>query len=391
MNNSQKRNKQRNAGKISKTLIEDKLNENLNKLSLNKVEELLEMPNIISVCRCELDHDKLMDNELLETMLKLENNYALQSNYFDSFQSKINPEMRELLASWMYEVCEEQNCTNTVFSLAINLFDRLLSIIKVEKYHLQLLGSVCLFIASKMKLNSENQLSAQKLIEYTDFSITLEELVDWESLVLHKLEWDVASIVATDFVEVFLHRISGFDRVSRKISKKIREHTYAFTGLCARDVSFSIYQPSLVAAACITCAIEGLDDVHNLIERNEIYAALKRFGRIDTQKMLSVAKIVENLFNVSQTKLNLSQTDADCEYEYDNNNHSENSDSSATSSIESRYDIMEDLDSDCLFDFNEFASKILVDSLSNALYSCSSSSGIQSLSSTPTFEQINSY
>lgn len=73
------------------------------------------------------------------------------------------------------EVCEEECCQDDVFPLAMNILDRFLASVKIRKNQLQLLGSVCLFLASKLR--QTHPLSAEKLIVYTDKSITIEELM----------------------------------------------------------------------------------------------------------------------------------------------------------------------------------------------------------------------
>ena len=57
----------------------------------------------------------------------------------------------------------------------MNIMDRFLSVVRIRKSQLQLLGAVCLFLASKIR--QTRPLSAQKLVSYTDYSITCEELV----------------------------------------------------------------------------------------------------------------------------------------------------------------------------------------------------------------------
>lgn len=72
-------------------------------------------------------------------------------------------------------MCEEEKSTEDVFPLAINYLDRFLAVVPTRKSYLQLLGAVCIFLASKLK--DCRQLSAETLCMYTDNSITPQELL----------------------------------------------------------------------------------------------------------------------------------------------------------------------------------------------------------------------
>lgn len=72
-------------------------------------------------------------------------------------------------------MCEEQCREEEVFPLAINYLDRVLSSIQIKRTQLQLVAAACMFISSKVK--EACPLEPEKLVIYTDFSITLSDLL----------------------------------------------------------------------------------------------------------------------------------------------------------------------------------------------------------------------
>ena len=123
----------------------------------------------------------------------------------------------------MFEVTEEQCCEEEVFTLSMNYLDRFLSVMSIRKTHLQLLGTACMFLASKLK--ETIPLTAEKLVIYTDHSITLEELLNWEILILSKLRWDISAVTPNEFLDQLLTRL----KVPKEIDiPMIRKHAQAF-------------------------------------------------------------------------------------------------------------------------------------------------------------------
>lgn len=73
------------------------------------------------------------------------------------------------------QVCEEQKCQEDIFPLAVNYLDRFLSVKPVNKNHLQLLGTTCLLVSSKLR--ESDSLSLELLIVYTDNTVSAEDLL----------------------------------------------------------------------------------------------------------------------------------------------------------------------------------------------------------------------
>ncbi|KAH0558289.1 hypothetical protein KQX54_015485 [Cotesia glomerata] len=125
-------------------------------------------------CHAYPDPALLGDDRVLQNLLKTEERYAPSSSYFECVQKDITPLMRKIVAEWMLEVCEERKCQEEVFPLSMNYLDRFLSICPIRKTQLQLLGTACLLLASKLR--ETRPLTAELLVYYTDNSITLDDL-----------------------------------------------------------------------------------------------------------------------------------------------------------------------------------------------------------------------
>ena len=122
------------------------------------------------------------DDRVLKTLLRKEGKYVPKSqNYFNEVQiGLLEPAMRKDVADWMLEVCEAEECQPEVFCLAMNYMDRFLSLVKISQSQLQLLGSVCLLVACKVR--QHRILAASKLVEYSDVNLDVINIMVSKSL-----------------------------------------------------------------------------------------------------------------------------------------------------------------------------------------------------------------
>lgn len=233
------------------------------------------------------DKTILNDKRVMENLLAAEDLYTLSSDYFaNRFQADIRPNMRKTVVEWMFEVCDEQRCEEEVFHLAVNYLDRYLASVKISRLEFQLVGVACMFLASKLK--ETVPMTAEKLVIYTDNSITLEQLVNTELDILHTLKWDLSAVTPQDFLPLILHRLP----VTQTQAKQLRNCAQTFVALCAFDFNFARNTPSTLAASSISASAAHLRfSIPDLTERlHQITHIEVEYLRECRSKILSMAQ-----------------------------------------------------------------------------------------------------
>ncbi|CAH2063208.1 unnamed protein product, partial [Iphiclides podalirius] len=252
-----------------------------------------------AVDMCVAGPDRALDRDprLLLNLLTLERSHALHTDYFQHVQIDIQPFMRKVVTTWMLEVCEEQQCEEQVFPLAVSYMDRFLAQRAISRQQLQLLAVTSMLLASKFR--QCQPLSVDLLCAYTDNSVHPNEVRQWEVMLLQRLNWQLSIATAFDFVEPFLARVPW-----GRGNALVRTHALTLTsvcytvecqplirvfecdrwfgdgvtaaaaspagrqltgdnarrrpGHCSTQTEFLLVPPSLVAVACITAAARGL-------------------------------------------------------------------------------------------------------------------------------------
>jgi len=214
-------------------------------------------------CKSQFDPVFIEDERVLKNLLRSQQRYTIQQSYFKCLQPDLSPSMRTEVALWLLEVCEEEKCQDDVFTQAMMLLDRFLAIVPIKRSQLQLAGSASLFISCKFR--QTKPLFAERLIMYTDYSITIDELRRWELLILSQLSWEVAAPTPNDFLNLILRRVQTKDSKMNLIKK----HAETLISLCATDFEFSLFPPSVIATACIATASTGMKGARNSHESQQ--------------------------------------------------------------------------------------------------------------------------
>ena len=182
----------------------------------------------------------LTEDRVLSVMLGQEEMRKL--DYFSTVQPELRPHMRRIVTDWMLEVCEDQEAGTEVFLLAVHYLDTFLSSTPIRKSQFQLAAATCLLLASKF--SSVVPISADQLVLYTDYSITTEELVSWELLILQSLRWQLSVVTSYALAS---HILPLLHLPQSNTCNSLLLHA-------ASSYSASSLPPSLLAAAAILSA-----------------------------------------------------------------------------------------------------------------------------------------
>jgi cyclin D2 len=201
------------------------------------------------------DNRILADDRLLKNLNYLQS--FIHSTYFETIQNDIKPYMRKIVVGWMMEVCDEENVYKLVFPLAVYILDKFLHVNRITRNVFQLVACVCLFIASK--IFNVFAISAERLVLYSDNSITIENLIvswmnfyrgniyffflkDMEILVLSELKWDVLFVTPVEYVEFLVNKFEI--KLDGKVNfdvRKILVHCKTMISLCLIGISNFIF------------------------------------------------------------------------------------------------------------------------------------------------------
>ena len=198
------------------------------------------------------------DPRVLVHMLQ-EESYTMKqiSDYCSSsVQPELKPHMRKIVTDWMLEVCEDQEAGPEVFLLAVHYLDTFLSTTTIRKSQFQLVAATCLLLASKF--SAVVAISALQLVLYTDHSVTVEELVQWEQQVLNSLQWQLSTPTSNSFLEQLVARLPSLASLPATHLARLQDHARTLTTIASTEYSLLLAPRSIMAGAALTAAHSGL-------------------------------------------------------------------------------------------------------------------------------------
>ncbi|NXE45173.1 CCND1 protein, partial [Casuarius casuarius] len=246
-----------------------------------------------TIRRAYLDAN-LLNDRVLQTMLKAEETCSPSVSYFKCVQKEILPYMRKMVATWMLEVC---------------MFRRFLCKLRHRK---ELGLRAAPPSAATRGPPSRNNFSGTAhlcmsganhifpLLLPLLFFFPLSSLLflqQMELLLVNKLKWNLAAMTPHDFIEHFLTKMP----LAEDTKQIIRKHAQTFVALCATDVKFISNPPSMIAAGSVVAAVQGLHlgDTNTFLSYQCLTHFLSQVIKCDPDCLRACQEQIESLLESS--------------------------------------------------------------------------------------------
>lgn len=146
----------------------------------------------------------------MQPMLSLENEILPYHDYL-SKQDNISESMRSILVDWLIDVSVHFEVRDETLHLAISYIDRTLTLLKVDRAKLQLVGVTCMKIADVFNERSKEYYRQENSIEYayiTADEYTPAQVVVMEKQILNCLKFRLQSPTILYFLKRYLDMVA---------------------------------------------------------------------------------------------------------------------------------------------------------------------------------------
>uniref|UniRef100_A0A671RBU1 Cyclin G1 n=1 Tax=Sinocyclocheilus anshuiensis TaxID=1608454 RepID=A0A671RBU1_9TELE len=120
--------------------------------------------------------------------------------------------------------------SSETFSLAVNLLDRFLAVMKIQPKHLSCVALCCFYIAVKTSEEEKSVPLASDLLRISQNRFTVHDMMRMEKIILEKLCWKVKAPTALHFLRFFhaliQEQLDAESAVKRLIASKIKVFVY---------------------------------------------------------------------------------------------------------------------------------------------------------------------
>ncbi|XP_054876829.1 cyclin-I-like [Poeciliopsis prolifica] len=177
-----------------------------------------------------------------------------------SQDADVSPAQRDEAVRWLTELHGRLQLYPETLVLAVSILDRFLAPIKARPKYLRCIAVACFFLAAKTCEEDECVPSLKELVACSNCGCSPSEILRMERLILDKLDWDLHTATALDFLHIF-HAMatssrSGFlDSVGLNRSQHLGLLTRRLYA-CLADHALMQLRGSMLALALISLELE---------------------------------------------------------------------------------------------------------------------------------------
>ncbi|CAJ1071101.1 cyclin-I [Xyrichtys novacula] len=178
-----------------------------------------------------------------------------------SQDTDISPAQRDEAVRWLTELHGRLQLYPETLVLAVSILDRFLAPIKARPKYLRCIAIACFFLAAKTCEEDECVPSLKELVASSSCGCSPSEILRMERIILDKLNWDLHTATALDFLHIFHAMVmscrSGFLESMLHLNRS--QHLSMLTRRlyhCLADHTLIQLRGSMLALALITLELE---------------------------------------------------------------------------------------------------------------------------------------
>jgi hypothetical protein len=105
--------------------------------------------------------------------------------------------------------------------------------------------------------------------------------------------------MANDYVDILMNKCDSFGHQDYEQLRLIKKHFYAFSALCSLDFKFSFLPSSMLAAASLLTAVDGLQKSQAIVSQDilgQLVYELSNLIECDVDNLIQVKELIDNLY-----------------------------------------------------------------------------------------------
>lgn len=204
--------------------------------------------------------------------------------YLAKIQVEVTAKMRSILVDWLLEVHYKFKLVPQTLWLCVNILDRYLEKVPVERTKLQLVGVSALLLACKYEESGPPEV--KDCIFITDYAYDRAEILGMERSILNKLNYELCVPTGYHFLTKYLQTINATD--------KLKHLAFYFAERNLQEYDVLNDKPHVFAAASLYVALSQVSqtNITHLFEL-EYRGNTEMLPSVWTQELVEETKCTE--------------------------------------------------------------------------------------------------